>query len=165
MSNNLTAIRIGSNQPSYVAWRGELLAELALARIPGLVVHKRPDRAPADLAYDFLVVTDRGACFFVAVNAFASFRMTAHRGDIREAPELHWMVDADLVRRVRASESPFVLFLFDADTEHGRYLRLDMLPDPGPKAEFLQVRFPVENTITKESLTRFIADLEKATKS
>ena len=96
-----------------------MLAQLALARVPGLVVHERPKHAPADFPYDFLVAAEHGACFFVAVNAFASFRMSK-RGDIRDADELHWALDADLVRRAETSRSPFILFLFDADTEHGR---------------------------------------------
>jgi hypothetical protein len=162
MSDNHASMTIGSHQPSYASWRGKLLAELALARVPGLVVHKRPDRAPADLPYDYLVATEHGACFFVEVNAFASFRMRGHRGDIRLAPELCWAVDGSVVNRVRADRSPYFLFLFDADTEHGRYLRLDTLPEP--KDELLQVRFPVENTITKESLARLIEELEKAAK-
>jgi hypothetical protein len=112
-----------------------------------------------------LVATEHGVCFFVKVNAFASLRMHAHRGDLRLAPELCWAVDVDLVRRLRADRSPYVLFLFDADTEHGRYLRLDTLPEPGPKVEFLQVGFPLENTITKESLTRLITDLKLVTKA
>lgn len=164
MSNHQISTKIPRTQPRYVSWRGKLLAQLALARVPGLVVHERPKHAPADFPYDFLVAAEHGACFFVAVNAFASFRMSK-RGDIRDADELHWALDADLVRRAQTSRSPFILFLFDADTEHGRYLRLDTLPDPGRKAEFLQVRFPRENTITTENLIGLIADLNLAPKA
>ena len=47
----------------------------------------------------------------------------------------------------------------------GRYRRLDTLPEPDAKADVLQVRFPLENTITKESLTRLVAELETAAKT
>jgi hypothetical protein len=159
MSDKRMSVEVPTTGPSYLAWRGELLAELALARLPGLVVHKRPERPPAELPYDFLVATEHGLCFFVGVKAFSSFRLDVR--DVEAVRELRWPVDADLIRRARESQSPYLLFLFDADTEHGRYLRLDNLPDPDPQASRLTVRFPAEHTINKENLERLIEDLQK----
>src|SRR5262245_4094630 len=116
MSDNRTAVEVKTTGPSYLNWRGPLLAELALARVPGLSVYKRPDQAPSELPYHFLVTTADGFCFFVEVKAFSSFRL--HVTDVEAIGELRWSLDADLVRRARASHSPVVLFLFDADTDH-----------------------------------------------
>ena len=160
MSDKQTSVEVKTSGPSYLGWRGKLLAELALARLPGLIVHERPNSAPSELPYDFLVSTEHGLCFFVAVRAFSSFWLDVR--DVEVVPELRWSVDADLVRRARDSESPFLLFLFDADTDHGRYLRLDTLPPPAPGARLVTARFPVEQVITKEHLERLIADLEGA---
>jgi hypothetical protein len=146
--------------PSYVSWRGQLLTELALARLPELTVHARPERPVSDLPYDFLVVAEYGLCFFVVVRAFSSFHLGIR--DVSTLPELRCPVDADLVRRARASRSPCVLFLFDADTDHGRYLRLDTLPAPAPGARRLVVGFPVEQTISRENLEKWIAGLQRA---
>jgi hypothetical protein len=148
--------------PSYLSWRGELLAELALARVPGLVVYKRPDRPPSELPYHFLVTTEHGFCFFVEVRAFSSMRLDV--ADVETVGELRWSVDADLVRHARESLSPVLLFLFDADSDHGRYLRLDTLPAPVSEAHRLTVRLPVEHTINKENLEKLIADLQGAAK-
>jgi hypothetical protein len=154
------SVEVKTTGPSYLAWRGKLLAELALARVPGLTVHDRPDRAPSELPYDYLVSTEHGLCFFVTVKAFSSSRLDIR--DIEVVPELRWSVDAHLVRRARESESPFLLFLFDADTDHGRYLRLDTLPGPSPGARQVTVRLPAEQMINKENIERLIADLEGA---
>jgi hypothetical protein len=160
MSDKRTSIEVDTARPSYVGWRGKLLAELALARLPQLTVYPRPERPASDLPYDVLVVAEHGLCFFVVVRAFSSFHLDVR--DVAAVPELRCSFDADLVRRSRASQSPCVLFLFDADRDHGRYLRLDTLPDPGPESRRLTVRFPAEQAITRESLGQFIAGLQKA---
>jgi hypothetical protein len=158
MSSRIIDIDDKDSDPSYVVWRGELLAELALARVPGLIVNKRPVRPDFDLAYDFLVVTDRGACFFVDAKAFSSSKRRLL--DIGESGEWRWHLDAALVRDARRSRSPFVLFLFDADREEGRYLRLDTLPAPSRGVRRITVRLPVENTINRPNLETMIASLQ-----
>jgi hypothetical protein len=158
MSRRIIDIDDKDRDPIYVGWRGELLAELALARVPGLIVNKRPDRPDFDLAYHFLVVTDRGSCFFVGVKAFSSSK----RGlsDVEESGEWRWHLDAALVRDARRNRSPFVLFLFDADREEGRYLRLDTLPAPARDVRRITVRLPIENTINRSNLETMIASLQ-----
>jgi hypothetical protein len=139
--------------PAYSEWRGILLAELALARVPGLVVNKRQS---AD-RYDFLVATERGACFFIVVKAFSSMRLDAQDVD---STEWRWRIDASLVRRARESRSPYYLFVFDADTDHGRFLRLDTLPAPDGRS--VTVRISRENTLDRKGVERVVADLEAA---
>lgn len=161
MTDNRDSIEVTTDGPSYLGWRGELLAELALARVPGLVVHKRSECPSANIVYDFLAATEDGTCFFVVVKSFSSFRSRA-RG-VAGAAELKVRIDADLVRRASRSHSPVILFLFDADSEHGRFLRLDTLPVPADDAEFVVVRIPRGQTINRENLELLIAELQVAT--
>src|SRR6202011_3835915 len=98
-SDKRTSVKVKTTGPSYLAWRSELLAELALARVPWLIVHKKPDRPPSALPYDFFVATEDGLCLFVVVRAFSSFQLDL--AEIEAIRELRWTVDADLVRRAR----------------------------------------------------------------
>jgi hypothetical protein len=129
--------------------------------VPGLIVYKRSDRSP-ELPFHFLATTEQGFCFFVEVKAFSSMRLAL--GDVETVRELRWSVDADLVRRARASHGPVLLFLFDADTDHGRYLRLDTLPAPDPEGQRLTLRLPIEQTLSKETLEQLIVALQGAAK-
>jgi hypothetical protein len=158
MSRKQTSVVVKTQGPDYLDWRGELLGELALVRHPDLAIHKRTSGPPPELPYDFLVTTTDGLCFYVEIKAFSSMRLGIE--DQESIPELLWSVDADLVRRARESRNPVVLFLFDADGEHGRYLRLDTLPAPAPNARQVMLRFPVERTISSESLERLVAELQ-----
>jgi hypothetical protein len=141
--------------PPYAGWRGELLAELALARLPGLVVSKP---RTLDQGYDFLVATGKGACFFIEVNAFSSTRLKGEKSTA--TAEWRWSIDSDLVRRARESRSPFFLFLIDADTDLGRFFRLDSLSAPDTKARTVIALIPPENSIDKEGLTKLVSELE-----
>lgn len=138
----------------YVGWRGELLAQLALARLPGATAYRA---AAADDGYDYLVAAADGFCFFVRVKAFSSVRN--HLPDVAGLPELTWPVERETVDRARQSRSPVVLFLFDADTEHGRFVRLDTLPQPANGNRAVTLRLPIENAIHKDSLARLLNDL------
>jgi hypothetical protein len=142
--------------PPYTGWRGQLLAELALARLPGLVVSKAP--RTSDQGYDFLVATRKGACFFIEVKAFSSTRLKGEKSTA--TAEWRWSIDADLIRRARESRSPFFLFLIDADTDLGRFFRLDSLPAPDAKARMVIALIPPENSIDKEGLTKLVSELE-----
>lgn len=154
MSDRTIAVGPKATSPHYLGWRGTLLAKLALARVPGLVVNE----GASDHDYDFLVATPKGACFFVAVKAFSSMRLEAE--DVDTTAEWRWRIDAALIRRARESRSPF--FLFDADTDHGRSLRLDTLPAPGPEARTVMVRIPRENALGRKHLEEIVAELEAA---
>lgn len=159
MSINVLEIDERATRPSYLGWRGPLLAELALARVPGLVVARRPD--PSDPStHDFLVATGRGPCITVAVEAFSSLRLRAE--DPGAVDEWRWHLDRALVRRAREGGSPSFLFLFDADTDGGRFLRLDTLDVPTPAPRRITVRLSAENAITKANLEKLIEDLQAA---
>jgi hypothetical protein len=160
MSNKRTETNgpTSATAPRYASWRGQLLAELALARIPGMIVNKRPARQDTELDYDFLVATEAGFCFFVKVNAFSS--AWGGSADLEAAEEWCWDVDLAVLERAHTSRSPFLLFLFDADSEEGRFLRLDVLPLP-PKGRTVTVRLPADNAIDREKLEKLIESLEK----
>ncbi len=163
MSSKRTGIDDKERAPGYAGWRGELLAELALARLPGLIVNKRPDRPDIDFGYDFLVATEKGTCFFVDVEAFSSSRNRI--ADNGSDQEWRWHLDTELVRRAHESRSPFLLFLFDADTDQGRFLRLDTLPIPDRGDRTMTVRIPAKNIINKENLNELIVSLQNAQRS
>lgn len=153
------SVNIETSGPSYLGWRGELLAELALAKVPGLILYK-----PAmDVSYDFCITTSKGFCFFVVVKTFSSIKRGIEH--IESLDELRWHIDTKLVRQAHDSYNPVVLFLFDADTDHGRYLRLDTLPVPGAGIRMQTVRFPKENTINKQSLGQFVVHLQETSKT
>lgn len=157
MSEQPTSARVDGEGPSYVGWRAELLAKLALARVPELLVYDRPLNGTQDLGYDFLVTTADGVCFFVEVGGYSSYHRKLR--DPAAVGELQWSIGPDKIRDSRRSQSPVVMFLFDADTEHGRFARLDTLPEPDRAARRVVVSFPVENTITSESLRALVAGL------
>ncbi len=159
MSDSLKAVEVKTTSLSYLGWRGELLAELALARVPGLTIEKRPARLTADFRFDFRVTTKKGAQFFVEIDAFSSFDLDI--AEVETVPELKWT----LVHYARQSGTLVLLFVFDADTGHGRYLRLDTLPEPDLQARRLTVRLPLENTITRENLRKLISELPVPPKS
>ncbi len=154
MSKRNLDIADAEKQPDYVGWRGELLAELALSRIPGLIVSRRPDRPDSGIGFDLLAATDGGFCFFVAVRAFSSAtgRVKGHR----RRDVWTWTLKPAEVRRARESRSPFLLFLFDADTDEGRFLRIDSLPEPDPETDRVRLDFPEQNTIDGKSLEGWI---------
>jgi hypothetical protein len=157
MAENNHSIEVETTGPDYLGWRGELLARLALARVPGLTAVKVEGDEPG---WDFLAATPQGLCFFIEVEAFSSLQR--HLNGVEAAEELRWHVDAEHVRRARASRSPVVLFLFDADTDHGRFLRLDTLAAPAAGAKTQTVRLPRANIITREGIEKLVAELQKA---
>jgi hypothetical protein len=162
MSDELIKINAKSTSPPDLAWRGESLAELAFARVPGLIVNKHLKELGGGLAYDYLVATGGGACFFVKAEAFTSAGLDAEAERVDATAEWSRRVDAALVRRAHECGSPFFLFLFDADTDHGRFLRVDALPGPDPKAKTVDVRLPREDAIDGKALERIAAALEAA---
>lgn len=154
MSDLRDAERVSASGPAYVGWRAELLAELALARVPEFIVLKSKD----DLPFDFIVTTKDGLCFFVEVKSFSSLR---EEGNPKEATSLQFRADSDVVRNARRSLNPVILFLVDADRDHGRFLRLDTQPEPEDGAKSVLLNFPIENTLTALNLKSLASQLEK----
>jgi hypothetical protein len=139
-----------AEMPEYVRWRTDLLVGLALARLPELRVCKFADEKPMDI----LVVTEQGFCFFVIPQGFSS--LAAGLKNVETLDNWAFPVDSHLIVRARERRSPVVFFLFDADTDHGRYLRLDGLP----KSNVQELRFPIEHTITRTSVQKLIAEMQ-----
>jgi hypothetical protein len=151
------SVRVDGAGPSYTARNSEVLAELALARTFAFTVYRRT-AGDDDLDYDFMVAAADGSRCFVKVCGFSSYHLKLP--NVVSVPELLWAINPGLVRKARRSSIPLVLFLFDADTEHGRFARLDTLPEPAANARQVLVRFPVENTITTEALIKMIAEMQ-----
>ena len=104
------------------------------------------------------MATPRGTCFFIRVKAFSSLQLRIVK-DEATSP-WRWSLDADLLRHVVESRSPFVLFVFDADTDLGRFLRLDSLPSPGPDVRTLNVVIPASNSLDKDGLSGLVSSLD-----
>lgn len=93
----------------------------------------------------------------IRVEAYSSQLAGVERVDT--IPELRWTLTADVVRQARASKAPVVLLLFDADTDHGRYARLDVLPAPARGVKSVAIRLPVSNKVDPASLRCLVAEL------
>ena len=150
MSETPNYLKVKTTGASYLGWRGELLAKLALAWIPGLTI----DKSLNDQPYDFYVKTNDGVRFFVEVKAFSSLGMSAK--NVEKVKELRLQMSTTLVDHAHEVNRPAVIFLFDADTDHGRFLRLDTLPAEEDKTHDQIFKFPIENTINKTSLEHLI---------
>ncbi|MCI0701174.1 MAG: hypothetical protein L0241_08830 [Planctomycetia bacterium] len=150
-------VRVKVGGPDYIGLLAEKLAELALMRVSELTALKPPQGKPHPL-FDLVVTTDRGVCFFVEVKSYSSFQLKIEPESI---PVLELEVDADQIRTARESATPVVMFLFDGDRGHGRFLRLDRLPEPEADAKTVLLSFPIENTITAESIRVLAAEIAK----
>jgi hypothetical protein len=138
--------------PADLRDRAELLARIAVLRIAGARIYPA-ERLGRDVGYDFLAVSGYTA-FLIVLDQFGSLR--GGPADADDAPVWLRSVPADRLRQAVGSPTPVVLFLFDADTEHGRYLRLDTLPEPPADADTVTLRLPIANTITRDSVRRLI---------
>ena len=140
--------------PWWVDWRTELLVKLALARLGDLRVCKFSDDND-----DLLVVTEQGFCFFVVSKGFSSIAIGSN--DIDASDELVAPLEPGLIDRALRYRNPVVLFYFNADTDHGRYLRLDTLPDTTVE----EVRLPIANPITQASVQKLIREMQAVPKT
>lgn len=158
MPENKQSREITTGGANYVGWRGELLAELALARVPELSVH----RPKEDCEHDFLVATPSGVCFFVLVKAFSSKKLNIR--DIDQIADLRWRINTDHILHAKNCHTPVFIFLIDADTDHGRYLRLDTTDVRNKSSQAQTIRFPLHNTIDKDGIENLVAALQKCEK-
>ena len=147
--------------PWYVGWRADLLARFALVRMDGVQLLPDPRRDDSrEVPFDYVVIAPGGVTFLLQVQGFSS----RHSGpkDPAGLPVIRCLVPAKFVRWMRLSPTPVFRFLFDADGEHGRFLRLDTLPEPPaglPDGEMVPLDFPAENAITWDSIEQLLADL------
>jgi hypothetical protein len=150
-------VRVTTDGPAHLVWRSELLAELAVLRVEGLILMK-PPRGASDLPFPLVAMSAGGVCFFVEVAGYSSHRLKIEPESIGV---LELEFDAERVRTARHILTPTILFLFDADRDHGRFLRLDTAPEPAPKAKTVVLSFPVANTITADSIRALAEALGK----
>jgi hypothetical protein len=159
MTNKRTRLRVTTEGPDHIESRSDALAELAIARVPELLAFKRPRGAGEAFPFDLLILADREPRFSVFVKGFSSQRSKPHPEEIGD---LECEVEASLLRAARKNPHPVVLFLFDADRGHGRFLRLDARPEPPSNAKTVLLTFPIENTITADSIRKLATELEQA---
>jgi hypothetical protein len=157
MSNATKSREIKGSGPEYVGWRGELLTELALTRLAKLA-EVEIFRPAADQGYDFIVSTPKGRFMFIQTKGFSS--NAAGIKNPAQVDELRWRVPKEIIKKAQESRSPVLLFLFDADTDHGRFLRLDTLTIIDAKSNFETLIFPRQNTINEANLLKLLVELE-----
>ena len=159
MPENNQSQEITTGGANYIGWRGELLAELALARVPELSIHKPKE----DCGYNFLVATPSGICFFVLVEAFSSKKLNIR--DLDQIADLRWRISTDPIHQAKDSNTPVFVFLIDADTDHGRYHRLDTTDVRDESSQAQTIRFPLDNSIDKDGIERLVAALQTREKA
>lgn len=158
MSDN-SKLKGSEVEPHYIGWRGEILAKLALSRLGNVTIFEPGQPGPSSPVHDFdlVVMTPDALTFLVEVKAFSSIK----RG-IANPENCEWL-DCDLsttiLKRAREAQSPVVFFLFDADTEHGRFMRFEDIPPNTAAKHSQRVRFPIQNTITTASLNLLVREM------
>lgn len=145
-------------EPQYIGWRGELLAKLALSRLGNVTIFEPGQPGPSSAAHDFdlVVMTADALTFLVEVKAFSSIKRGVSNPENQEW--LDFDVPTSILKRAREAQSPVVFFLFDADTEHGRFMRIEDIPFSSSK-HVQRVRFPIQNTITTASLNLLVREM------
>jgi hypothetical protein len=149
--NTVTTVAAGG--AAYVGDRAELLAQVALARFPGLNVHP----SKADFGYDLLVATPEGKCFLVIVKGFSSIKLRINA--VETIQELRWRIDRGVLEWASSCPNSVYLFLIDADTGHGRYLQLNNVPIRRASEKLQTIRLPAENTIDEAGMKNLLARL------
>ena len=153
MSKAQAVLHLKSPETEWVARRGAALAQMALVPTLELTIFENLYTK----AYDYAVATKDGVFIRIRVEAYSS-RLAGVEG-VNTIPELRWTLSADFVRQARTSKAPVVLLLFDADTDHGRYARLDVLPAPARGAKSVAISLPLSNTVNPASLRCLVAEL------
>ena len=137
----------------YVAWRGELVARLALTRA-GLAVQDAPPPQP----FDLLASTADAFYFLVEVKAYSSMHASRPPAPDSRRP-FQWPVDASILRAVGEVNLPVVLFVVDADREVGHYARLDRLPRAAREQRTPFVLLTPERDLSPDALAALVSEL------
>ena len=153
MSEAQAVLHLKSSGTEWVARRGAALAKMALLTTLELTIFENL----YSKAYDYAVATEDGMFIRMRVDAYSA-KLAGVEG-VDAVPELRWTLAADVVRQARASKAPVVLLLFDADSGHGRYARLDVLPAPARGAKSAAISLPLSNTVNPASLRCLVAEL------
>ena len=153
MSNKNSAVLVAASGPSYIRERADLLTQVALTRFGELSLYP----AKAKDAYDFLVTTREGKCFLIVVEGFSSIRLDLECVETRR--DLSWQIDPDTLRWAVSCPTQVFLFVVDADTGHGRYLRLNDQPLSHGNGRLGSVELPIENTLDEAGIRRLLTQL------
>ena len=158
MAETPHTVLVTSEGPPHIVWRTPQLAELALARVPELAEVSNLDTAAPGVPSDFLVLTPNAVPISIVARGYSSRKCKIEPAIV---PVLEWKADAKLILAATRSRDPVVMYLFYADRDHGRYLRLDTLPEPADGAKTVVLSFPVENTISGDSIRALAEELAK----
>jgi len=153
MSEAQAVLHLKSSGTEWVDRRGAALAKMALLTTRGLTIFENMYTK----AYDYAVATEDGMFIRIRVEAYSSRLAGVERVGV--IPDLRWSLATDVVRQARASKAPVVLLLFDADSGHGRFARLDVLPAPPRGAKSMAISLPLSNTVDPASLRCLVAEL------
>lgn len=161
MADPIEVFDVPDTGPEYVGWRSDGLAETALVFVTELTVLQRR----AGRGYDMIATTEDGLFLQFIARGYSSMRIKGR--DLPAIPVLRWQLEAAEVRRARASPNPVFLFLMDADRMQGdgRWVRLDTIPAPAPRARTVWISFPRENTTDEEGIRRMIAAVRASRRS
>lgn len=143
-----------SDLPGYAAKRSELVAKLALSRLEGAEIFEND--GAGDRGWDFHVKLPDGRDFFVEVKSYSSFN-TKNQWRVKQ-DSLEYRFPKSL-GRYRNYPHPIFLWLIDADTEKGYYLRLDRLNIPGDCGPSFTGKIPPSDDLSAASLERMINGL------
>ena len=141
-------VRVVPGGSEYIETIGEKFAELALTRTGEVALFNSLWRSEA-LPYHFVAVTTDNLCFFIEIRSYSACRSKI---ELEPGAILELAVRAEHIRAARRSPTPIVMLLSDADQERVHFLRLDTLPEPQKDAKSVVLSFPVENTITGDSI-------------
>ncbi len=151
-----TRIRVRTGVPDDREYFAEVAAELALMRAGEFSIYK-PMRKSEPL-FDMAVMAGSAARFLIKIETYSAFTLKVEPEAI---PVLELQAEAEYLRAARQCPTPVMMFLFDGDRGHGRYLRLDTRAEPAPSAKSVVLSFPVENTITGDSIRALAEQLAK----
>ena len=152
MSEAQAVLHLKSPGTEWVARLGAAHAKMALVTTLELTIFENLHTK----AYDYAVATRDGMFIRIRVEAYSS-KLAGVEG-VDSIPEMRWTLSADVVRQARASKAPVVLLVFDADTGHGRYARLDVLPAPARGAKWVKISLSLSNTVDPASLRCLVAE-------
>lgn len=138
----------------YVGWRAEELAKLALSGVPSWSVTDITEGGKFDYA---VMDVNSGTSFMVEVKSLSSIH--SNRKIDPSASEIPIQVAASLVKSAQAMHCPVFLFVFDVDTDHGRFRRLDLFDIADVHGEKFWLYLPISNVINAQSMQKLAKEL------
>lgn len=143
-------------EPGYVAWRGELIAKLALTRA-GLIIQDASPPQP----FDLLVSTPDGFYFLVEVNAYSSMHGGRRPVFNGSSDQYQWPLETSVLRAAGEVNLPVVLLVIDADREVGHYARLDHLAPPSRDQRTAPISLAADRDLSAGALAALVSELRQ----